>query len=110
MGRCANSRNRSTRRSRRSKHPRRPGCKLPELGAHAAGVDSCPVRLHCKQKWPFYAVAVFAIVVLGGGVLRPRLGGDEQERKQSLDERLQSVSGRDPMPVEISALVGDIAG
>lgn len=63
-----------------------------------------------KQKWPVYFVVVLAIVVLAGALLRLLLSGDEQERQQSLDERLRSVCERDPAPAEVRALVGDVVG
>lgn len=69
-----------------------------------------PSWLPRKQKWPVYFVVVLAIVVLAGAVLRLVLGGGEQERQQSLDERLRSVCGRDPAPTEVRALVGDVIG
>jgi hypothetical protein len=63
-----------------------------------------------KQKLPVHVVAVLAIVVLAGALLRLLVDGDEQERQRSLDERLQSVCERDPAPAEVRALVGDVIG
>ncbi|WP_143466929.1 hypothetical protein [Lentzea kentuckyensis] len=68
-----------------------------------------PSWLPRKQKWPVYFVVALAIVVLVGVVLRLVLGGGEQERLQSLDERLRSVCERDPAPAEVRALV-DVVG
>ncbi|MFD9700269.1 hypothetical protein [Lentzea sp. NPDC059081] len=71
---------------------------------------SHPSWLPRKQKWPVYFVVALAVVVLAGAALRLLLGGGEQERQQSLDERLRSVCEHDPAPAEVRTLVGAVVG